>query len=39
QGIVLVAAVAGAPGWTVAVSLALLVWSFGQSVVFLWHAR
>lgn len=39
QGIVLVAAVAGAPGWVVAVSLALLAWSFGQSVVFLWRAR
>ena len=39
QGIVLVAAVAGAPGWFVAVSLALLVWSFGQSAVFLWRAR
>ncbi|GAA3244248.1 CDP-alcohol phosphatidyltransferase family protein [Pseudonocardia petroleophila] len=39
QGIVLVAAVAGAPGWVVAAALVLLVWSFGQSVVFLWRAR
>lgn len=39
QGIVLVAAVAGAPAWVVAVSLAMLVWSFGRSAEFLWRAR
>ncbi|MBW0089015.1 CDP-alcohol phosphatidyltransferase family protein [Pseudonocardia sp. KRD-184] len=39
QGIVLVAAVAGAPGWLVGLALALLVWSFGQSVLWLWRSR
>lgn len=40
QGVVLVAAAAGvAPPWVVGVALGLLVWSFGQSVVWLWQRR
>jgi phosphatidylglycerophosphate synthase len=40
QGVVLVAAAAGmAPAWAVGIALALLVGSFGQSVVWLWQHR
>jgi len=40
QGVVLVAAAAGiAPPWLVGLALALLAWSFGQSVVWLWLRR
>lgn len=40
QGVVLVAAAAGiAPPWVVGVALALLVWSFGRSVGWLWQRR
>lgn len=40
QGVVLVAAAAGmAPPWLVGGALALLVWSFGQSVWWLWRRR
>lgn len=40
QGVVLLAAAAGvAPPWVVGAALALLGWSFGQSVVWLWQRR